>query len=301
MPDKPTLAFDNICTQTIKASWLNNNGVQLDVLRLDRLHPVVSGNKWFKLQFHIARLINQYSARTVATFGGAYSNHIIATAFACRMHGLPCVGFIRGEQPQQLSHTLTQARDYGMQLYFVSRNEYRNKTLLEQAFPDYYWIPEGGYSIAGAEGAATILQHVPSPETYTHLIAAVGTGTMLAGLVMAAIPGLQITGISALKGNTGAAHSVNALLPAHLHDCFSIDHRFHFGGYAKHPPELLDYMTRCWNDYALPLDMVYTAKAFFATEQLINEHTIAPGSRVLFIHSGGLQGNLSLAPGLLPF
>lgn len=295
------LHFDDIHTQTIKASWLDNNRVKLDVLRLDRIHPVISGNKWFKLQHYVAEIINQYNARTVATFGGAYSNHIVATAFACLQSQLPCVGFIRGEQAQQLSHTLQQAEAYGMQLRFISREAYRDKTALQKKFPGYYWIEEGGYGLPGAAGAAGIWQYVPEPESYTHIVAAVGTGTMLAGLVLGKQTAQQVIGISALKNNTSLESCVNALLPQALRAGFSIDHRFHFGGYAKHPAPLLQYMADCWHQHRLPLDMVYTAKAFYATEQLIREHTIAPGSCVLFIHSGGLQGNLSLAQGLLPF
>lgn len=301
MQEKTILQFDNICTQTIQASWLNNNDVRLDVLRLDKLHPVISGNKWFKLQYHVARIISQYNARTVATFGGAYSNHIVATAYTCMINRLRCIGFIRGEPAQQISHTLAQARDYGMELIFVSREAYRDKTQLKKQYPDYYWIEEGGYSELGAQGAADILSYAAHIPQYSHIAAATGTGTMLAGLVLGKQPHQQVLGICALKGNTAVENSVRSLLPETLHHRFSIDHRFHFGGYAKHPPPLLQYMRDCWEQHQLPLDMVYTAKAFFGTEQLVREKTIPPGSRILFIHSGGLQGNLSLARGLLPF
>jgi 1-aminocyclopropane-1-carboxylate deaminase/D-cysteine desulfhydrase-like pyridoxal-dependent ACC family enzyme len=300
MPALDCLQFDHIITQTIRANWLNDAAVGLDVLRTDLLHPVISGNKWFKLQFYVAEAI-QYNARTIATFGGTYSNHIVATAYACRQSGIASAGFIRGEKPATLSHTLRQAMAYGMELHFLSREQYRQKAVWQQQFPGYYWIAEGGYGEAGARGAAGMLSFVPSLPQYSHIVAAAGTGTMLAGLVRAALPGQQVIGISALKNHTGLEQDIRALLPEGISTPFRVFHDFHFGGYAKHPPALIRYITECWHNYQLPLDIVYTAKAFFAAEQLIREKVITAGSQVLFVHSGGLQGNLSLPPGLLPF
>lgn len=293
------LHFEAIITQNISSQWLLDLQSRLSLLRLDLLHPIVSGNKWFKLQFYLAQAV-QNNARTVATFGGAYSNHIVATAFACRQSGLPCVGFIRGE-PKELSHTLKDAMSYGMQLQFVSRTQYKEKALTMHQHPQYFWIPEGGYGVTGAEGAATILSHVPDLASYTHIIAATGTGTMLAGLVKGALPGQKVIGISVMKGNTGLQQDVQRLLNGNESASFHIEQEYHFGGYAKHPPQLIEYINQCWTQYNLPLDIVYTSKAFYATEQMIKQHTIPAGSNVLFIHSGGLQGNLSLPAGTFPF
>ncbi|MDR6342824.1 1-aminocyclopropane-1-carboxylate deaminase/D-cysteine desulfhydrase-like pyridoxal-dependent ACC family enzyme [Filimonas zeae] len=293
------LHFSQVNTQTITASWLKSSSCGLHVLRLDKLHPVISGNKWFKLQYYLQQA-TQYSARKIATFGGAYSNHIVATAFACYLRQIPCAGFIRGEAAQTLSHTLLQAKAYGMELHFVSREAYKNKVAIQESNPDYYWVNEGGYGLPGAQGAATIPDLVPDIENYTHIIAAVGTGTMLAGLCKAAPPHQQIIGISAMKNNTALQQQVQALLDT-PDNRFTILHDYHFGGYGKHPATLISYIQQCWQQYQLPLDIVYTGKAFFATEHLIKTHTIPQGSNVLFIHSGGLQGNLSLPAGTLPF
>jgi 1-aminocyclopropane-1-carboxylate deaminase/D-cysteine desulfhydrase-like pyridoxal-dependent ACC family enzyme len=293
------LHFDQVNVQTVTADWLKSSDSALHVLRLDKLHAVISGNKWFKLQYYLEQA-TQYNARKIATFGGAYSNHIVATAFACYLRQIPCIGFIRGEAAENLSHTLLQAQGYGMELHFVSREAYKNKAAIQQNNADYYWVNEGGYGVPGALGAATILQLVPDIEKYTHIIAAVGTGTMLAGLCRAALPHQHIIGISAMKNNLALAQEVQALLDA-PDSRFSILHDYHFGGYGKHPAQLLSYIAQCWQQYQLPLDIVYTGKAFFATEHLIKAHTIPPGSNVLFIHSGGLQGNLSLPAGSLPF
>lgn len=294
------LFFDEVVVQSITASWLQQAQTRLSVLRLDRLHPVISGNKWFKLQYYLAEAAGNNVGK-IATFGGAYSNHIVAVAFACQQLQLPCTGFIRGEAHTPLSPTLQQAQAYGMELQYISREVYRQQQRVQQNTPGYYWIPEGGYGQQGAAGAATILSLVPAAADYTHIVAATGTGTMLAGLVKAAAPGQQITGVSVMKGNTALPQAVSALLTGAEQASFTIEQEYHFGGYAKHPRPLLDYMIQCWQQHQLPLDLVYTSKAFFATEQLIRLHTIPPGSNVLFIHSGGLQGNLSLPAGTIPF
>lgn len=294
------LYFNQVNIQPVSAEWLKSSHCELNILRLDRLHPVISGNKWFKLQYYLEQA-TQYNARKIATFGGAYSNHIVAAAFACHLLQIPVAGFIRGEKAPTLSHTLQQAKNYGMELHFVSREEYKNKAAIQEKYPDYYWIAEGGYGMQGAQGAATILELVPDIENYTHIIAATGTGTMLAGLIMAARAAQQVIGISTMKGNYELYQQVQQLLPQTPVAAFNIEHDYHFGGYGKHPQVLIAYIQQCWQQYQLPLDIVYTGKAFYATEQMIKSHTIAKGSNVLFIHSGGLQGNLSLPAGTLPF
>ncbi|HEX8356222.1 MAG TPA: pyridoxal-phosphate dependent enzyme, partial [Segetibacter sp.] len=195
------MEFQKVNIQPIEAQWLHNGQLTLDVLRLDELHPIISGNKWFKLQYYLHEAL-ELQKQTVATFGGAWSNHIIATAFACKEAGLRSLGIIRGEEPKQLSPTLQYAMDYGMKLHFVSRERYRNKQAVKAGISDtdHYWIDEGGFGLTGAKGASEILQLVNS-STYSHIICAVGTGTMLAGLLIAANEGQQLIGISSMKGN----------------------------------------------------------------------------------------------------
>lgn len=293
------LSPQSVNIQPIDALWLPAS-VSLDVLRLDRLHTVVSGNKWYKLKYYLANAI-QIGANTLATFGGAYSNHIVATAYACRMAGIKCVGFIRGGEAGNLTHTLKAAAAYGMQLEYVSRSEYRDKEAIKILHPGFFWINEGGYGATGAEGAAEIVSLVPNKENYTHIVAAVGTGTMLAGLVRSALPHQQVIGISSMKGNLELETSVAVLLEPGAAKNFHINHDYHFGGYGSTPPELISYITECWHNYGVPLDIVYTSKAFYGLQDMMEKSLFAPGSKVLFIHSGGLQGNLSLPAGTLPF
>ncbi len=289
----------NITVQSLQATWLN--GIGVDVLRLDLIHPIVSGNKRFKLKYHLQKALRT-NKKTIATFGGAFSNHIVATAFAAKEVGLHSVGIIRGEKTNALSHTLQQAVELGMQLNFVSRTEYKNKNELQQNFDNnYYWIAEGGYSVDGMLGATEILKTIDT-SSYTHILCACGTGTMLAGLVYAALPQQKVIGISALKGYDSMEVDIKKLLPATLQEKqFSVLHDYHFGGYAKYPTVLIEWMNELWNTEQLPTDIIYTSKLLFAVKHLCSKCYFLPNSKILVIHSGGLQGNLSLPKGTLPF
>jgi 1-aminocyclopropane-1-carboxylate deaminase len=275
--------------------------VSIDVLRLDLVHPIISGNKWYKLRFYLEEAINgDYTE--IASFGGAYSNHIIATACACKEQHLKSVGFIRGDKPTQLSHTLQSAVDYGMKLIFLARADYKNKTSIIENYhqPLRYWIPEGGYGTLGAQGAATILDTVPL-NTYTHIIAAVGSGTMLAGLLNGSMNDQTVIGISSQKNNSSLESEVFHLTKSENQHKLILMHNYHFGGFAKHPSELLHFMRYFWDTESIPTDIVYTSKVFYAVSDLLQKHYFKNGDKILVIHSGGLQGNLSLPEMSLPF
>jgi 1-aminocyclopropane-1-carboxylate deaminase len=272
------------------------------ILRLDKLHPVVSGNKWFKLKYYLQDAIAQQKT-TIATFGGAYSNHIVATAFAAKEAGLKSIGFIRGEDSPLRSPTLQHAMDHGMEIIYVDRETFRDKTSIRQKYsgPGFYWVMEGGYGILGSKGAADILRTADT-ASYTHILCAVGTGTMLSGLIRSALPEQNIIGISVLKNNFSLEAEARFLLDEeHKNKSFSINHDYHFGGYAKHPEELIRFMKETWDAEQLPTDIVYTSKLLFAVKDLVLRKAFPPQARILLIHSGGLQGNSSLPPGTLPF
>jgi len=296
------LNFDAVNKQSIAANWLTIKGITLDVLRLDKIHTVVSGNKYFKLKYYLEKAASE-NKKEIATFGGAWSNHIVATAFACKEAGFTSIGFIRGEKPATLSNTLQTALDYGMQLHFVTREEYRSKDNIKIKYnqKDVFWIGEGGYGVTGAKGAAEILK-LAEPESYTHIIGAVGTGTMLAGFISSAKSHQQVIGISSMKGNVALMEEIKALTaPGESCNSYRLFHDYHFGGYGKHPKELIAYINSVYENYALPLDIVYTGKTFFAIEDLVRKDFFPEGSKLLMIHSGGLQGNKSLAPKVLAF
>jgi 1-aminocyclopropane-1-carboxylate deaminase len=294
------LDANTIQIQSLKCGWWKN--IQCDVLRLDQLHAVVSGNKWFKLRYYLADAIKKEKKRII-TFGGAYSNHIVATAFACKEAGLKSRGIIRGEKPLQISGSLQEAMDYGMEIIYVSREGYKNKENILRQFSleDDYWVNEGGYGIEGMWGAKDILTTADT-SSYTHIICACGTGTTLAGLVEAALPHQNCIGINVLKGHVNLKHDVMELLPAeHQDKSFEVFHDYHFGGYAKHPKELIDFMNELWNEEKLPTDIVYTSKLVFGVRDLIEGNYFTDKDKLLIIHSGGLQGNRSLPAGTLNF
>ncbi|GAB3019953.1 pyridoxal-phosphate dependent enzyme [Niabella terrae] len=276
---------------------LSRPSVTVDVLRLDRLHPVISGNKWFKLKKYLEQA-DQSGKKTIASFGGAYSNHIIATAAACHLSGFESMGIIRGEKPQQLSPTLEKAMDYGMKLYFISRDDYRQKRIPDAiAAVDPFIIPEGGYGVPGARGIAEIPFY---RHHYNIVCCAVGTGTTLAGLINSKTEGQQVLGVSVFKNNNSLCDEVAALL-YDPEQPFSLVHDFHFGGYGRHRPELLEFMNDLFRTDGIPTDFVYTGKLFYGVRQLIDSGFFREPCRLLLIHSGGLQGNQSLGKGKLIF
>ena len=289
--------FNEVIVQRLSDEYLKRQRIEVSVLRLDKIHPVVSGNKWFKLKYYLNEAIEKnYSS--IATFGGAFSNHILATAYASNKLNLQCTGFIRGEAAANLSQTLLDAQSLNMQLEFISRTDYKNKQAIASANSNMFLIPEGGYGENGAKGAAEILQLVPNLSTYNYIVCAAGTGTMLAGIINRALLH-QCIGISVMKNNQTLEHETKLLLNEGAGDRVQLLHNYHFGGYSKFTQNLIDFMNRQWTVHRLPLDFVYTAKALYAIYDLISKKYFANNSNILFIHSGGLQGNRSLKKGTL--
>lgn len=277
-------------------------GVEADVLRLDQVHPIVSGNKWYKLKEYLSEA-ERLQKKVLLTFGGAYSNHIVATAAAAKAKGFPSIGIIRGEKPITLSDTLQDAADQGMNLFFIDRSSYHLKIIPPEVWRLYkpgevFIVPEGGYGSLGCQGAATILKEVNSP--YSHIAVAVGTGTTVAGLASAASQEQKILGVVALKSYVEMEGAINNLL-SDLHAPILLFHDYHFGGYAKKTPQLISFMNDWFRDTGIPSDFVYTGKLFFAVDDLIRKNYFEKGARLLLIHTGGLQGNRSLPKGTLIF
>lgn len=291
--------LNNVTVDKLSLPEFAAKNIEVSILRLDKIHPVISGNKWFKLRYYIeeAKMLNK---KKIVTFGGAWSNHIIATSAVCLLNGLKATGIIRGEEAAELSSTLKLAKKLGMELIFISREDYSRKKIPEQFNNDeYYFISEGGYGIKGAAGAATILDCVEK-EYFTHICCATGTGTMMAGLVLAGGENHKITGINVLKNNPETEQNVRSLLPLNKMN-FEIIHDYHFSGYAKYKPELIRFMNEFFRLTSIPSDFVYTGKLFYAIHDLNASGYFPPGSRLLLIHSGGLQGNDSLNKGTLIF
>ncbi len=295
----------NAPVDVLQSQLLRQKKVSVSVLRLDKIHPVVSGNKLFKLHYFLEAAAAS-AHKTVITFGGAWSNHLAATAFACNTLGLKSIGIVRGEQPIILSSTLQQCMDYGMQLKFISREIYASKGKqhfindLNNEFGEYLLIPEGGYHPLGAKGAA-LIGDIIQQNNYTHLCTCTGTATTLAGLLINS-KGSKVISVPALKGMKDIAARMHFLCGANYNtDNLQIFNDYHFGGYAKKTPELIGFMNYLWQQHQLPTDFIYTAKLFFAIFDKIKNNYFEVQSNILCLHTGGLQGNQSLPANSLLF
>ena len=262
---------------------IEHNGYKLGVLRLDELHSEISGNKWFKLKHNLEQAKAE-NKKMILTFGGAYSNHIAATAAACKLTGFKSIGMIRGEESSALNSTLALAKENGMQLVFVSRELYKHKSerpylqALQAEYPNAYIIPEGGDNALGQKGCEEILSN--STMEYESIFCAHGTGTTFKGIAKSLLPHQKLTAINVLKYEA-KSDFLNA----------KINNEYHFGGYAKHTNVLLEFKTWFEKTYYIPLDYVYTAKLMYAVFDQIKQQRIAKDNRILIVHSGGLQGN----------
>jgi 1-aminocyclopropane-1-carboxylate deaminase len=285
--------------QSIDSFGLNQ---KVELLRLDVIHPIVSGNKFYKLRYYIELALAK-GVSTVASFGGPYSNHIVALAYTAKEAGLKSIGYIRTNEDEPMTPSLKEAKAYGMELVYLGRTDFQTKkaAILQSSASntDCYLIDEGGYGIIGAKGAATILTENDTNH-YDYIICAVGTGTMLAGIINAADPRQKIIGIPVLKNENSIDAEIKALLEDKNRP-YTLLHQFHQGGYAKTNPMMLDFMNRLWDAEKIPTDIVYTSKLLFGVEQLIKENYFEKDTSILVIHSGGLQGNQSLPAGTLKF
>lgn len=291
--------LENITVDDIFLQAWKNHDIKASVLRLDKIHPVISGNKWFKLRYYLDDAVSNNKS-TIITFGGAWSNHIVATAAACKMKNLRSIGIIRGKAEKYLSATLSQAAGYGMELVFIDRDKYSEKELPENIKDsNSYIIHEGGWGKMGSKGAATILDLVEKEE-YSHICCAVGTATMMAGLITAAPSKATTIGINVLKNKPEAEENILSLIDSPEKKYLLIDD-FHFGGYAKKTAELIAFMNHLYAETGVPSDFVYTGKLFFAIDNMIKQGFFPGNSDLLIIHSGGLQGNISLSKGTLIF
>ena len=268
--------------------------VQLTVKRLDLIHPQISGNKFFKLKYNLLEA-KQQNLNQVLTFGGAYSNHIAATAYAAHYFGFQSIGIIRGEElaKQAFNPTLQTAQDFGMQLHFVSRAEYRLRHELEylqqlkQRYPNTLIIPEGGTNQLAIQGTKEILS-ADDRENYDVICCAVGTGGTIAGIIESSSDQQHILGFSALKGDF-LKHDIQQWTNK---TNWSLTDEYCCGGYAKTNSELLQFMQQFEQQYAVSLEQIYTAKMMMGLFDLIQQGNFPVNTRILAIHTGGLQGRM---------
>ncbi|TCV87710.1 MULTISPECIES: 1-aminocyclopropane-1-carboxylate deaminase/D-cysteine desulfhydrase [Methylomonas] len=274
---------------------LTERQLELWIKRDDLLHPIISGNKWRKLKYILNHALHG-GADCIVSMGGAYSNHLHALAFTGKALGLKTIGYIRGERPSQLNATLHDLLDWGMELRFVSRGEYRqlrdyhDYDSLPGLQPGQYWLPEGGATDLALQGVAELVDEIEI--NFDTLAVACGTGTTLAGLLASPLTRLAI-GVAALKGGDFLIDDVQQLLNKQgmtSQADWRILVNYHFGGFAKTTPALLAFMQDFQLRHDIELEPVYTGKLLFALYGLIRKGYFPAGQRIVAVHTGGLQG-----------
>ncbi|MDH1699850.1 pyridoxal-phosphate dependent enzyme [Acinetobacter johnsonii] len=286
--------FEQIA-QSIPYQHISVGGVNISIKRLDLVHPQISGNKFFKLKYNLLAA-QQQGYKKLLTFGGAYSNHIAATAYAAQLFGFESLGIIRGEElaSKPLNPTLNTAQQFGMQLQFVTRETYRQKqssaylAQLQQDYPDYYVIPEGGTNPLAIQGCTEILSDADR-QNFDLICCAVGTGGTIAGLIEASHSQQQVLGFSALKGDF-LSRELEHLTEKRN---WEITDQYCCGGYGKTTPELLQFIRTFEHQHQIPLEQIYTGKMLLGLSDLVQQRTFTLDHRILVIHSGGLQGRLA--------
>ena len=279
--------------QKINLPEFEDKGVNVFVKRDDLIHPFISGNKWRKLKYNHISFLDS-GCKGIVTFGGAFSNHILATATFCAERKITCIGIIRGEEPKSMNHVLILAQLWGMKLQFVSREAYKNKQVLEEYWKKqgYFIIPEGGENKDGVKGCEEIVTELT--QTYDHIFCASGTGCTIAGIVRGVASQKLKThchSVAVLKQGEFINDKVHEYVPDA--ENFTIHNDYHFGGYAKTTPELLIFLRFLSTQTGILTDPVYTTKMFFALTDLIKKDYFKKGETILAIHTGGLMGLLS--------
>ena len=281
--------LNKILTQQIS---LHTSKVSLYVRREDLIHPFVSGNKFRKLKYNLIQARKEGKTKLL-TFGGAFSNHIAAVAAAGKEFGFETVGIVRGEElgsKVESNPTLSFSKGCGMVLNFVSRDTYRDKELpifiksLKANYGDFYLLPEGGTNALAIKGCGEILTQ--KDTSFTHICSAVGTGGTLAGIINATLPNQKIIGFPALKGSF-LSDDIRKFVNK---ESWELIHDYHFGGYGKINEALIRFINGFYQETAIPLDPIYTGKMMYGIFDLIEKGYFPNGSKILAIHTGGLQG-----------
>lgn len=286
--------------QRLRHAEFERRNLQVWMIRADQVHPVISGNKWFKLKYNLLAARDQ-GARRLLSFGGAYSNHLHALAYAGWIMGISTVGVVRGEPVDNA--TLRDARRWGMELVFVSRQQYRQRydlhwqrQLLTELAADQV-IPEGGSNLLALRGVAELLQRsLQALPQLDYLLTACGSGGTLAGLIAAAPASLTLQGFAVLKEGVSVYRQVATLLAAQAEPAcsWSLDLNAHYGGFAKVNPQQRQHWQSLQHALHVPLDPVYTAKLLRRFLEKVMAGEYPQGAHIGVLHSGGLQGCRSI-------
>lgn len=289
-----------IAIQCLEHPLFREKKVQVSVLRLDNIHPEVSGNKFFKLKYNLIEALNQ-GKNKILTFGGAYSNHIYATASAAKEADLQSIGVIRGEGFDKINPTLRHAQAKGMELHFISRDEYRKKNTpeflkrLHTQFGDFYLIPEGGTNTLAIQGITEILEE--KHKEFTYICTSIGTGGTFCGLWQSISSHQTLVGFSSLKGDFIQEEIKQLLIKNKIKSPggMKLITTYHFGGYGKWTSELITFIHWFHEVFGILLDPLYTSKMAVGFWDMLQKDYFLSNSKILLIHTGGLQGNIGFS------
>jgi len=301
-PQKLNAKINILPTQLVKLeySFLKKHQITLYVKRIDMIHPYISGNKWFKLFYNLQEATRQ-NIKTLLTFGGAYSNHIYATAAAGKEFGFKTIGIIRGEEYLPLNPTLQFAKECGMKIFYINRTKYRNKKdpafilKLKDKFGDFYLLPEGGNNILAVKGCFEIIKSIN--VNFNYICTPCGTGGTLAGLICGLNKNQEALGFSTLKGGGFLVGDIMKLIKNYNdneYNNWSLMLDYHFGGYAKINDELISFIKKFDKEFKIPLEPIYTGKMFYGIFDLIKKGYFSKKSTIIALHTGGLQGLLGM-------
>lgn len=283
----------------LKSDFLSSKEIKLYIKRDDLLHPLISGNKFRKLKFTLEKAKN-YNG--IISFGGAYSNHIYSLAAAGDIYNIPTIGLIRGDEHKELNSTLSFAREKGMKLIYVPREEYRLREdesylkLLSERYPNWLIIPEGGTNTDGVRGCEEVLKEIT--VDYNVVCLPVGSGGTISGVINSSSDNVKVLGFPALK----KSDYLKDVVLSHLIEergNWGFIQDYHFGGYAKMKPELLTFVKGFKEEFGVLLDPIYTGKMMFGIFDLIDKDFFEPGTSIIAIHTGGLQGWGGFDPNML--
>jgi 1-aminocyclopropane-1-carboxylate deaminase/D-cysteine desulfhydrase-like pyridoxal-dependent ACC family enzyme len=271
---------------------INEAQVRVFIKRDDLIHSEISGNKWRKLKFNL-KYVLENNFKGILTFGGAHSNHLSATALIGKKNRLQTIAIVRGDEHVPRSETLLFCQSNKMQLVFETRENYRKRNdekyleALQEKYPDYFIIPEGGANSLGVKGCEEIVSEID--HDFDYITVDCGTGATLAGMVRPLMSHQKVIGVQVLKGGDFITKEVGKFSP-NYHDKFEVWTEYHFGGYAKYAEELIDFMRLFYAQTGIKLDPVYTGKQFFAVFDQIKKGYFPKGSSIVLTHTGGLQG-----------
>ena len=286
--------FNNSPLQNLDLSYYGIKN-KVYVKRDDLIHPIISGNKWRKLKYNL-EYYNSIYKKGIVSLGGAYSSHILALSYLCKVNSIKCVLLVRGEQPHPLNDILRKCLSYGAIIEYIIRKDYKNpkwiKKYVEENYNDFFFIPEGGSNFYGIKGCQNIAKEIENDFDY--IFCEVGTGATFSGIVSSLNKSQSCFGVVVLKGATTIGENISKNFEFELKKPFSknwiLNHDYHLGGYAKYNEDLILFMREFYKITSLKTDPIYSGKMFYGLVDQLKNNKILENKKIIALHSGGLSG-----------